>query len=305
MGKIVFMFSGQGAQFTGMGQALYERSQAARAVFDIAELIRPGTIAQCFTGSTETLAITENTQPCVYCVDLAAAAALKEQGVSADILAGFSLGEVAALAFSGAVSYETGFELVCTRAHLMQKASAAVTTGMVAVLKLSDEAVISLCHECDHMYPVNFNCDGQVVVAGLKDQLEAFMSKVKDAGGRAMPLKVGGGFHSPFMADASDAFSETLREIEIQSPQVALYSNMTGQPYVGDIKAILAKQICNPVMWRVAVENMIAAGADTFIEVGPGKTLSGLIPRISKDVRAFNVEDVQSLETVCKTMLNQ
>ncbi|MCL2227851.1 MAG: ACP S-malonyltransferase, partial [Oscillospiraceae bacterium] len=206
MGKVVFMFSGQGAQYTGMGRELYESSPAARAVFDGAERVRPGTIGQCFDGSAEELAITENTQPCIYCVDLAAAAALKESGVAADMLAGFSLGEVAALTFSGAVSCDEGFKLVCVRAKLMQQASETVSAGMAAVMKLSDEKVTALCNEFDNIHPVNFNCNGQVVVAGLKDQLDPFIQLVKDAGGRAMPLKVGGAFHSPFMAGAADAF---------------------------------------------------------------------------------------------------
>jgi len=301
MGKIVFMFSGQGAQYSGMGEELYEISPAARVVFDEAEKIRLGTIRQCFEGSAQELTITENTQPCVYCVDLAAAAALKENGVSADMLAGFSLGEVAALTFSGAVSYEEGFRLVCIRAKLMQQAGETVSAGMAAVLKLSDEKVISLCNDFDNIYPVNFNSDGQVVVAGLKEQLDGFVSHVKENGGRAMPLKVGGAFHSPFMAGAADAFADVLDAVEISKPQVQLYSNVTAKPYEEEMKPLLAKQICSPVMWRAAVLTMIEDGADTFIEVGPGKTLSGLISRINSDVRVFNVEDKASLQ---KTLEN-
>jgi len=295
-GKTVFVFSGQGAQYTGMGQELYEKSPAARAVFDMAESIRPGTIQQCFSGSDEELARTENTQPCVFCVDLAAAAALKEAGVSADMLAGFSLGELAALAFSGAVTYTDAFKLVCIRAELMQKASDAIVTGMAAVLKLDDSKVIELCGEFGNIYPVNFNCDGQVVVAGIKDELEPFMLRVKESGGRAMPLKVAGGFHSPFMASASSGFAEALENFDIGQPMLPLYSNYTAKPYDGPAKELLTKQICNPVLWRVAVENMILDGAGTFVEVGPGKTLCGLISRISDKARVFNVEDSGSLD---------
>jgi len=296
MGKIAFMFSGQGAQYTGMGRSLYEYSPAARAVFDEAEKYRPGTIEQCFSGSVEELTRTENTQPCVYCVDFAAAEALRESGITPDILAGFSLGEVAALTFSGAVTQEIGFKLVCIRAQLMQQASDVSPTGMAAVLKLSDERVTALCNDFENMHPVNFNCDGQVVVAGLKDQLDPFIQRVKDAGGKAMPLKVAGGFHSPFMAGAASGFHDALCAVEIGNPNLPLYSNATAKPYSGDVRELLAKQMCNPVLWRVAVENMIKDGADTFIEVGPGKTLSGFVTRISKEVRVFNVEDAESLQ---------
>jgi len=290
------MFSGQGAQHTGMGKDLYENSLAARAVFDLAEAIRPGTIEQCFTGSAETLARTENTQPCVFCVDLAAAAALSEAGIEADMLAGFSLGELAALAFSGVVTYEDGFRLVCRRAELMQMASEKVDAGMVAVLKLSDEVVTELCGGFENVYPVNFNCPGQVVVAGARDELERLKDSVKDAGGKAMPLKVGGGFHSPFMAPAGSAFVEVLGTFEFAEPKVPLYSNVTAKHYENNAAELLAKQITSPVLWHAAVQNMINAGVDTFIEAGPGKTLCGFASRISDKVRVHNVEDFESLQ---------
>jgi len=295
-GKIVFMFSGQGAQYTGMGLKLFEYSQAARAVFGIAEKIRPGTIEQCFSGSAEELARTENTQPCLYCVDLAAAAALKEAGVDADMLAGFSLGELAALAYSGALTYEDGFRLVCKRAEYMQKASMEVDAGMVAVLKLSDSYVTAICSEFENVYPVNFNCDGQIVVAGIKYELDPFILRIREIGGRVMPLKVGGGFHSPFMASAAVGFTRALGESDIGNPLIPLYSNVTAKPYGDDVRELLEKHICNPVLWRASVENMMLAGADTFIEVGPGKTLCGLVSRISDKVRTFNVEDRESLD---------
>jgi [acyl-carrier-protein] S-malonyltransferase len=296
MGAVALIFSGQGAQYPGMGRGLYEKSAAARAVFDAAEKIRPGTTAQCFSGTDADLTRTENTQPCIYCVDLAAAAALKEEGVPADMLAGFSLGELAALAFSGAVSYEDGFRLVCKRAELMQKAASEVSSGMVAVLKLSDETVITLCKGLNNVYPVNFNCEGQVAVAGARGELERFTEEVREAGGRAVPLKVGAGFHSPFMAEAAERFHEALDGYRVVPPGIPVYSNVSAAPYEGDLKKLLATQIRAPVRWRTAVENMIDAGADTFIEVGPGKTLSRLVSLISGKVKALNVEDPPSLE---------
>ena len=300
MGRIAFVFPGQGAQSRGMGRGLYEKSPAARLVFDNADKIRPGTVEQCFSGSAEELARTENTQPCLYCVDLAAASALAEAGIKADMLAGFSLGELAALAFSGAVTYDDGFRLVCERARFMQEASAVTGSGMAVVLKQTDEEVIALCEKFDNVYPVNFNCEGQVSVAGVEDELVRFMAAVKEAGGRAAPLKVGGGFHSPFMAGASERFVETLKRFTIAQPGIPLYSNVTAQPYDGDYKELLARQIRSPVLWRKTIINMIDAGADTFIEVGPGKTLCNLVSRISDRVQVFNVEDGAGLE---KTIL--
>jgi [acyl-carrier-protein] S-malonyltransferase len=298
MDKIAFIFSGQGAQYSGMGKALYDCSPAARAVFDMADRLRPGTSKQCFEGTPEELTVTENTQPCIFCVDLAAAAALREAGVHADMLAGFSLGEIAALAFSGAVSYEDGFKLVCRRAQFMQSASKEAPASMAAVLKLPDDDVVALTKEYENVYAVNFNSPGQVVVSGEANALELFKTRVKDAGGKVMPLKVSGGFHSPFMAPASDQFAAELDNCVITPPSVPLYSNVKAQQYEDDYKGLLAQQIKSPVQWWRTVENMIAAGAGTFIEVGPGKVLSGLVSRISDKVRVLNVEDEASLLAV-------
>lgn len=296
MDKIAFIFSGQGAQYSGMGQELYSISPAAKAVFDSADQIRPNTAAQCFSGTAEELSITENTQPCLFCVELAAASALREACIMPDMLAGFSLGELAALAFSGAVSYEDGFKMVCRRAYHMQKASEAAPASMAAVLKLSDDTVVALANEYENIYAVNFNSPGQVVVAGEGSALELFKARVKEQGGKALPLKVSGGFHSPFMAPAADKFLEELDAFSITPPSLPLFSNVTAKPYEDDFKDLLSRQIKSPVQWWRTVENMIAAGAGTFIEVGPGKVLSGLVSRISDKVRVFNVEDEASLK---------
>lgn len=295
MGKVAFIFPGQGAQYSGMGWELFENSKAAKAVFDCAEALRPGTQEQCFAGSAEELSITENTQPCLFCVDVAAAMAYREAGGKADMLAGFSLGELAALTFSGAVSVEDGFRLVCRRASFMQKETKKVDASMAAVLRMEDDEVTALCREFEHVYPVNFNAPGQIVVSGEKNELETFKLRVKEKNGKILPVKVGGGFHSPFMADAANEFSGVLSKASFAAPSMPLYSNVTAQPYSEDIKGLLAKQICSPVLWRKAVLNMIDAGADTFIEMGPGKVLSGLVSRISENVRVFNVEDIKSL----------
>ena len=296
MSKIAFVFSGQGAQAPGMGKELYECSAAAKAVFDLCDTIRPGTSQQCFNGTKEELTVTANTQPDMFAVEVAAAKALVEAGIVPDALAGFSLGEISALAFSGAVSLEDGFRLVCQRGQLMQDASNAVDSAMVAVVKLPPEKVEELAGQFDQVYPVNYNSPAQTVCAGLSASMEGFKAAVKEAGGRALPLKVSGAFHSPFMATAAEGLKQVLAPMEFGTPDYPLYSNVTAKPYEqGQFQDLLARQVISPVRWQTIVENMIAAGVDTFIEVGPGKTLTGLIGKINSEVKTLNVEDAESL----------
>lgn len=296
MSKIAFVFSGQGAQAPGMGKELYECSAAAKAVFDLCDGIRPGTSQQCFNGTKEELTVTANTQPDMFAVEVAAAKALVEAGIIPDALAGFSLGEISALAFSGAVSLEDGFRLVCQRGQLMQDASNAVDSAMVAVVKLSPEKVEELAGQFDQVYPVNYNSPAQTVCAGLSASMEGFKAAVKEAGGRALPLKVSGAFHSPFMATAAEGLKQVLAPMDFGTPCCSLYSNVTAMPYEqGQFQDLLSRQVVSPVRWQTIVENMIAAGVDTFIEVGPGKTLTGLIGKINPDVKTLNVEDAESL----------
>lgn len=297
MGKIAFVFSGQGAQYPGMGKELCEVSPAAKAVFELTDSIRPGTSEQCFSGTKEELTITSNTQPDMFAVEVAAASALLEAGIVPDMLAGFSVGEISALGFSGAVSVEEAFRLVCRRGELMQDASNEVSTGMAAVLKLAPEQVEELAAAADQVYPVNYNSAGQTVCAGLSSSMAAFRASVKAAGGRAVPLKVAGAFHSPFMHSAAVGLVDVLAPMEFGAPKYPLYSNVTAQPYQeGQYKELLSAQVENPVRWQTIVENMAAAGVDTFIEVGPGATLTGLIQRILPGVTAINVENKATLE---------
>ena len=296
MGKVAFVFSGQGAQYSGMGKSLYEASPAAKAVFDTAEQIRPGTIAQCFESPVEELSVTKNTQPCLFCVDLAAAEALREAGVAADAVAGFSLGEVAAVTFAGMFTAAEGFSLVVKRGEAMQAAAEKVDSAMAAILKLSNEKVEELCRMHQGVYPVNYNCPGQLVVAGLKSSLGGFIEDVASNGGKAVPLKVSGGFHSPFMESASLRLAEVLGRMDVEAPQGPGYTNYTAGPYTAQTaKELLVKQVSNPVRWQQTVEKLLEDGVDTFIEVGAGKTLCGLIKRMSRTAKIYNVEDAASL----------
>jgi len=300
MGKVAFIFSGQGGQYSGMGNDLYENSPAAREIFDVSERLRPDTLRQCFEGTAEELKETKNTQPDIYTVSLAAAAALESAGVRADVLAGFSVGEITALTFSGAVDRETGFDLVTRRGALMQAAGEERPGVMAAVFKLERAQVEALAAAYENVFPVNYNCPGQIVVSGAPDELEMFKADVKDAGGKAVQLKVSGSFHTPFMASAAAGFEKILTDVNIEPPRIPLYANRTGRPYEGSFKELLVEQVINPVLWQDIMEHMIASGVDTFIECGPGKTLSGFVDRLSADVAIYNVEDMASLEETLK-----
>ncbi|MCD7802926.1 MAG: ACP S-malonyltransferase [Clostridiales bacterium] len=306
MSKIAFVFSGQGAQYPGMGVSLAQVSPAARAVFDLCDSIRPGTSAQCFSGTKEELTVTSNTQPDMFAVEVAAASALTEAGIQPAALAGFSVGEIGALAFSGALSVEDSFRLVCRRGELMQEASDVADTGMVAVVKLPPEKVEELAGQFDQVYPVNYNSPAQTVCAGLSASMGDFKAAVKAAGGRAIPLRVAGAFHSPFMASASQGLAEELKGYTFQAPKYALYSNVTGKPYEGPegYADLLARQVISPVRWQTIVENMIADGFDTFIEVGPGNTLTGLIGKIDPSVKCCNVDSADSLRATIEEVTN-
>ncbi len=291
MGKIAFVFSGQGDQYPGMGKELAETYPAASIVFGMCDRLRPGTSAQCFEGTEEELKETKNTQPCLYAFELAAVAVLREKGYRPMAVAGFSLGEIAAAAAADIFDYETGFQLVCKRGELMQHEAEKFDTAMAAVVKLSPKQVQEICEKYPDVYAVNFNAPGQVSVSGLASQMKAFSAEVKKAGGRAIPLKVKGAFHSPFMDGAAHAFAAELAKVDMKDMAIKLYSNLTSEPYTEDTVSLLSKQICNPVQWEKLVRNMIKDGIDTFIEIGPGKTLTNMIHKISPEVTACSVMD--------------
>lgn len=295
MGGVSFLFSGQGDQFPGMGQNLYETYPAAREAFDLCESLRPGTLEQCFRGTAEELKETRNTQPCLFAMELAAAAVLKEKGIVPEAAAGFSLGEVTAAAFTGIVDRETGFRLVCKRGALMQAAAEQFDTSMAAVVKLTPETVQELCSRYSQVYPVNFNCPGQITVSGLAEQMTAFAADVKAAGGRAIPLKVGGAFHSPFMAQAAQAFADELANAAMSKGRMPLYSNVTARPYDDNPRDLLSRQIASPVLWERIIRNMADAGMDTFIEIGPGKTLTNMVKKILPQAKTYCVAEMETL----------
>ena len=298
MGRIAFLFSGQGDQYPGMGKELYEKYPAAAQVFRMCDDLRPGTMQQCFSGTAEELKETKNTQPCLFAMEMAAAEVLLQQGIVPDAAAGFSLGEVAAAAAAGCFDLETGFRLVCRRGELMQEEAQKHDTAMAAVVKLTAEQVTAICDRYPDLYPVNFNCPGNITVSGLAAQMPAFFADVKAAGGRALPLKVKGAFHSPFMAGAAEAFAQELAKAEIKNSRIPLYTNVTGQPYAGDAAGLLSRQIASPVQWERTIRNMIADGIDTFIEIGPGRTLTNMVKKIDPTAAAKTVTEILE-ETLC------
>ncbi len=318
MSKTAFLFAGQGAQASGMGKSLYEMGGEAARVLDMAEAIRPGTLADCFEGSAEHLAQTEVTQPCVFIVDLAAACAAYERGEQPDALAGFSLGELAALSFAGAFrpagqraytegerdfeknGFARGFAAVCKRAAAMAKAAEEAPGGMCAVLKLPDAEVEDLCKRftgAGHsaLYPVNYNCPGQLVVAGAAGELAEFAAFVKENGGTARPLPVSGAFHSPYVAPAREVFGAYLSELGLCQPVLPVYANLNAAPYGENVTETLADQMTNPVRWTQLVQRLWQDGCTRFIELGPGRTLTGFVKRILPQASLANVQDAEGV----------
>lgn len=302
MSKIAFVFSGQGAQTPGMGKELYDCSPAAKAVFDLADSIRPGTSQQCFEGTQEELNVTINTQPCLFACDLAAAKAAQERGIQPDCAAGFSLGEAAAIAFSGMLTEAEAFSMVCKRAELMNEAAQKNPGAMAAVMKLSPQQVETLCGPIENAWPVNYNSPKQTVVAASADTIDQVVEAASAQRGRAVKLAVSGAFHSPLMHSAADGLREYLASVSLREERLPVYANLTAEPYGGDKKETMAAQCENPVQWQKTIENMIANGVDTFIEVGVGKTLVGLIKKINPEVTVYQIENKEGLDAAAEAL---
>ena len=301
--KLGFLYAGQGSQHPGMGADLYA-DPVFRAAFDrAAERVDFDLKEVCFTDQQGVLNQTRYTQPCMVAFAVAMTALLKHRGIVPAAAAGLSLGEYSALHAAGVLDAETVTELVAFRGKAMEQAAADKPSSMMAVLGLDRKPLQEACSAASALGCVviaNYNCPGQVSVACAKEQLAPFSAAVKAAGGRALPLKVRGGFHSPFMATAAQGFAQVLEECQVGQPEMPLYSNRTGAVYEGDPKPLLSQQIASPVRWETIVRNMIAAGADTFVELGPGKTLCGLIEKIDKTVKTYALSSQADLETILK-----
>ena len=292
-----FVFPGQGAQFVGMGKDLYDNNPKAKELFEKANDILGYRITDImFAGTDEELKQTKVTQPAVFLHSVIKAISLGEE-FKPSMVAGHSLGEFSALVAAGALNFEDGLRLVYARAMAMQKACEAAPSTMAAIVGLPDDKIEEICAEVSKegsvVVPANYNCPGQLVISGNVEAINEACEKLKAAGAkRALPLKVGGAFHSPLMQPAKDELQAAIEKTEFSAPQCPVYQNVDGKPHTDaeEIKANLIAQLTSSVRWTSSVQNMIADGADDFTECGPGKALQGMIGRIDKNVKVAGIQ---------------
>lgn len=301
MGLVAFVFPGQGAQHVGMGQGLYQQSRAAQAILDQADSMMPGLLDLCFQGPLDRLTETATAQPALFAVSLAAAAAAREAGLQPQASAGFSLGEWTAITDAGMLPFAEAFRLVQQRGQRMQACATRQPGGMAAILRKSAAEVTALIQAHEGIHAVNFNAPDQVVVAGAHAALDRFLADMKTQGVRAMKLNVSGAFHSPYMAEAGRALETQLKHAGFQKPAIPVYSNLNAQPYRREQAAdTLARQVTSSVLWVDSIRNMADAGCDTFLELGPGKVLSGLIQKILPEARVLQAEDLAGIQAAAR-----
>lgn len=291
-----FVFPGQGSQFVGMGKDLYETSPLAKELFDKADAILGFKITEImFAGTDEQLKETKVTQPAVFLHSVISALCMGK-AFEPSMVAGHSLGEFSALVASGALSFEDGLRLVAARANAMQKACEANPGTMAAIIGLSDGQVEEICKEVSAggkvVIPANYNCPGQLVISGDVEAVNAACEKLKEAGARrALPLKVGGAFHSPLMQPAQEELQEAIETTSFNTPKCPVYQNVDAKPHTdpAEIKQNLIAQLTSSVRWTASVQQMIADGADDFTECGPGQALQGMIGRIDRNVAVHGI----------------
>lgn len=301
MSKTAFIFPGQGAQKAGMGKDFYEQSETAAQIFDRAsELLDIDMKALCFE-ENELLDQTEYTQAALVTTCLAMAKVLEERGLKPDVTAGLSLGEYCAIALAGGMSAEDAITTVRKRGILMQNAVPGGKGSMAAVLGMAAEEIEKVLSEIEGASIANYNCPGQIVITGWKESVEKASEALKAAGAkRVLPLNVSGPFHSPLLTEAGRELGKVLESVELHTLEFPYVTNVTAA-YVEDIsetKELLEKQVASSVRWQQSVENMIADGVDTFVEVGPGKTLAGFMRKIDRNVKVYNVGTWEDVDKV-------
>lgn len=309
--KIGFLFPGQGAQAVGMGKDLYEKYPEYKAVYEKVNEITGRKIDDLtFNSTEESLSQTKNTQIAILTMSLAVLEILKKENIQVEAAMGLSLGEYSALIHSGAISFEDGIKVVQRRGELMQNLCPAGDWSMAAIIGLDEAKTSEVCANITSGFvtPANFNCPGQIVISGEKTAVLEAIEKCKEAGAkRAMELNTSGPFHTCKLKDASEALKKELEAIEIGNFNTKVIKNIDGKEYSeqNNVKEILANHIINPVRFADGLQTMLDMGIDTFVEIGPGKTLSGFVKRTSKDVKILNINDIESLENTIGGLKNE